>query len=89
MEKTVSHISSFKDSAVEEVKVEQTKKEQEFAKIADTDLEVAFDLLRRRCPDSWTLAYEDRANELHKKFMLLRKFDAVDYIDPMAGFAKP
>ena len=88
MGKTVSHISSFKDSTVEEVKVEQTTKEHHLEKIADTDLEAAFDLLRRRCPDSWTPAYEDRANELHKMFMLLRKFDTVDYIDPMAKFEK-
>ena len=62
---------------VEESNFQETKSELGFEKIDESDLQEAFDRLTRRCPKSWTPAYEDRASELHKKFMLLRKFKTV------------
>merc|ERR1719173_279812 len=62
--------------------MEFVNKHRDFSSIAMEDLEIAFQVLRKRCPRTWKQNYEIRAKELHHMFMILRDGDAVKYIDP-------
>ena len=56
------------DIADEDENYEESKDDEKL-----TDLEEVFMLLRERCPDTWNPEYENRACELHKNCMTLRK----------------
>ena len=61
------------NSPFEETAMDYANKTHDFSKISEEDMFAAFDLLRQRCPKSWTKALENRAMSFHRKIITLRK----------------
>jgi len=55
---------------------------RDFSKITKKDLKSLFAVLNKRCPETWTAELEQRAEEFHRKFMILKREETNRYIDP-------
>merc|ERR1719233_1865595 len=59
----------------------------DFTKISEADLSAAFEILRQRCPQSWTSEMEKLAKSFHKKAMTIRNENNISkWIDPVKNF---
>jgi len=78
------HSEDEKSNAYTEATVmDYVNKAHDFTKTSWEDLSSAFNLLRKRCPQSWDLNLESLAKSFHKNIMILKNDENLaQYIDP-------
>jgi len=74
--------SSMSSYCVGQTNMDFVNAERNFNKISMHDLKETFKILQKRCPDTWNLKLEARANDFQKKISMLREVDLAQYIDP-------
>jgi len=72
---------------IEETAMDYVIRTHDFTKISEADLSAAFEILRQRCPQSWTSEMEKLAKSFHKKAMTIRNENNLSkWIDPVKNF---